>query len=208
MKKLIVCCCLVFGCTTNQISQKYSNLPMLLEHTELPHIPRRFINPEFRLVVKMLIDEKGKVARAELLNGSSDPHWDSLACSSIKKWKYEPARIDNKPVNIWLVQKVKIQYEEPHFITLSQILCDSYDSVLVVLSKLNKGDDFGALAKKYSSDSSKYTNGFLGKKDVLLYPESINRILKRLAVDEYTQPLKYGNRYVIFKRNKSGFSNG
>ncbi|KAF0152184.1 MAG: hypothetical protein FD143_1281 [Ignavibacteria bacterium] len=209
MKKLIVYCCLVFifGCTANQTSQKHSNLPILLEHSELPQIPRKLVNPDFRLVVKMLVDEKGKVARAALINGSGDSYWDSLACLSIKKWKYEPASIDNQPVNIWLIQKIKLQYEEPHYIILSHILCDSYDTALAVLSKLNKGGDFGELAQKYSCDSSELTNGFLGKKDVLLYPQSINRILKRLAVDEYTQPLKYGNRYVIFKRNKNSLNN-
>jgi len=205
MKKLIVCCCLVFilGCSSNQISQKYSSLPILLEHTELPQIPGRMVDPEFRLEVKMLVDEKGKVARAVLVNGSGDPRWDSLACCSINNWKYEPARIDNKPVDIWLVQKVKLQYEDPYYVMLSQIICSSYDTALAVVARLNEGGDFGELAKKYSCDSSRVTNGFLGKKDVLLYPQPINRILKRLSVDEFTQPIEYGKRYAIFKRNKS-----
>lgn len=204
MKKLIVCFCLVFvlGCTSNQISQKYSSLPILLEHTELPQIPRRIMGPEFRLVIKMLVDEKGRVAKAVLLNGSSDSSWDSIACCSIKNWKYEPAKIDNQPVKIWLIQKVRLQYEDPYYITLSQIICDSYDTALVVLNKLQQGNDFGELAKKYSCDSTRLSDGFLGRKDVLVYPQNINRILKRLSVDEYTKPIEYGNRFVIFKRNR------
>lgn len=205
MKKLIVSFCLVLllGCSSNQVYEKYSSLPILLEHSELPLIPQRVVDPEFRFVVKMLVNESGKVSKVVLVRGSGDAAWDLLAVNSIEKWKYEPAIMDGKPVSTWLIQNVRVQFENPYYLVLSQILCDSYETALSVVAKLNEGSDFGELAQKYSCDSSRHANGFLGKKDVLLYPQQINRVLKRLAVGEYTQPIEYGNRYVIFKRNKS-----
>ncbi len=205
MKKFAVlfCVVLLMGCSSYQVEKTNSSFPVLLEQTELPQVPQRIIDPEFRLIIKLLVDEKGKVAKALLLSGSGLPDWDSLAINSIKKWKYEPARLENKPVSIWFVQKVKIQYEEPCCLMLSQIVCDSYDSAIVVVKKLNEGIDFGELATKYSCDSSKATNGFIGKRDVLLYPAPINRVLKRLAAGQHTEPIEYGKRFVIFKRNKS-----
>ncbi len=205
MKKIVVlfCSVLLMGCSSYQIEETNSSFPVLLEQTELPQIPQRIIDPEFRLVIRMLVDEKGRVTKAVLLSGSGLPDWDSLAINSIRNWKYEPARLENNPVSIWFVQKVKIQYEAPCCLMLSQIVCDSYDSAVVVVKKLNEGSDFGELAIKYSCDSSKTTNGFIGKKDVLLYPAKINRVLKRLAIGQHTEPMEYGKRFVIFKRNKS-----
>lgn len=204
MKKLIVCCFIfMLGCSSYQLDEKLTSLPILLEHSELPQIPKRIYDPEFRLIIKMLVDENGRVAKAQLIDGSGLPEWDSLAITSIKKWKYEPARFEERPISLWLIQKVRVQFENPYYLLLSQIMCDSYDKAVFVITKLNEGVDFGELASKYSCDSSKIQNGFIGKKDVLLYPPQINGILKRLAVDQYTQPMEFGKRYVIFKRMKN-----
>lgn len=203
MKKIVVLFCLVFlmGCSSYQVEEKYSSLPTLLEHVELPPIPQRII--DFRLVIKMLIDENGKVTKAYLLKGSGLHDWDSLAINSIKKWKYEAARLEDKPVSIWLVQKVKVQFESPCCIILSQIVCNSYDTANVVMKKLKEGKDFGELASAYSCDSSKTAKGFIGPKDVYRYTLEICRVLKKLSINEYTQPLEFGKRYVIFKRMKN-----
>ena len=205
MKKIVVLFCLVFftGCSSYQVEEKYSSLPTLLEHIELPPIPQRIIDPDFRLTIKMLVDENGKVAKAYLLRGSGLPGWDSLAINSIKKWKYEAAILEDKPVSIWLVQKVKVQFENPCCIILSQIVCSSYDTANVVMKKLKEGMDFGELATTYSCDSSKAAKGFIGPKDVFRYTPEICRVLKRLSIGEYTQPLEFGKRYVIFKRMKN-----
>lgn len=205
MKKMAILFCLAFllGCSSYQVEESNSSLPILLEHTELPQIPQRIVEPEFRLVIKMLVNEKGRVTKAVLLNGSGLTDWDSLAINSIKKWKFEPARIKDKPVSIWLVQRVKVQFENPYYLALSLILCNSYDTALSVAAKLNEGSDFGELAVKYSCDSSKITNGFIGKKDVLLYSPQINNVLKKLAVGQYTPPMEYGKRFIIFKRMKN-----
>lgn len=204
MKKLIVCCFVfMLGCSSYQLDEKLTSLPILLEHSELPQIPKRIYDLEFRLIIKMLVDENGRVAKAQLIDGSGLPEWDSLAITSIKMWKYEPARFEDRPISLWLIQKVRVQFENPYYLLLSQIMCDSYDKAVFVITKLNEGGDFGELASKYSCDSSKIQNGFIGKKDVLLYPPQINGTLKRLAVDQYTQPMEFGKRYVIFKRMKN-----
>ena len=205
MKKLTICCCLILivGCAPSKINLELTSLPVLLEHVELPPSPRQITNPDFRLLAKIKIDESGSVTQTILLNGSGDPHWDSLACNSIKKWKYMPAFNNEIPVSVWLVQKIKIQYENPHYLSLSKILCCSRDTAFIVYEKLKAGNNFGELAKKYSCDSSRITSGFLGKKDVLGYPQKITQILKRLDVDEYTKPIEYGKNFVIFKRNEN-----
>lgn len=204
MKKLAVLICLIFtfGCSSVKYDNKFSNMPVLLERSELPTIPQEVNNSEFYLTVKMMVNEKGDVERAILLNGLGIPDWDSTAVRSIKKWKYEPARVDGNPVSLWMIQKVKVQVETPVYMALSEIVCDSLDDAKFILSKLSEGVDFGDLAFQYSKDPSRNKNGYIGKKDINLYPANISRALRNLGLDKFTQPLVLGKKFVIFKRMK------
>jgi len=202
MKKLafLLCFLFLFGCSSVTHDTKLTNIPKLLEATALPTIPQLVKNTEFYVSVKMFVNEKGEVVKAQLLNGLGIPEWDSTALIAIKKWKYEPARVDGTPVSLWLVQKVKVQIEVPFYLPLSEIVCDSYDQAEFVMSKLREGEDFGELALKYSKDTSKSRNGYIGKKDINLYPPNVSRVLRNLSIDQYTQPLQIGKQFVIFKR--------
>ncbi|NMB83239.1 MAG: TonB family protein [Ignavibacteria bacterium] len=202
MKKLAVLLCLIFtfGCSSVKYDNKISSMPVLLERTELPTIPPDVTSSEFYLTVKMMVNEKGEVAKVVLLNGLGMPEWDSSAVKSIKRWKYEPAKVDGTPINLWLVQKVKVQVETPLYLPLSEIVCDSYDQAEFIMSKLSEGEDFGELALKYSKDTSKSRNGYIGKKDINLYPANISRVLRNLSINQHTKPLQIGKQYVIFKR--------
>lgn len=204
MKKLafLFCIILTFGCSSIKHDTSLSNMPLLLESNELPAIPQRIINYDFYLNFKMLVNEKGEVVKAILVDGLGIPEWDSSALDSVKKWKYDPARVDGTPVKLWLIQKVKVQIENPYYLTLSEIMCDSYDEALIVISKLSEGGDFGELAVKYSKDSSRDRYGFIGKKDINLYPPHISRELKKLSANQYSQPLLLGKKFVVFKRLK------
>jgi TonB family protein len=178
-------------------------MPVLLERAELPSIPQNVNDTEFYLSVRMMVDEKGDVAKANLIRGIGIPDWDSAAIRSIKKWKYEPARVDGMPVALWMIQKIKVQVETPIYMTLSEIVCNSLDDARYIISKLSEGMDFGELAFKYSKESSKNRNGYIGRKDINLYPANITRALRNLGIEKYTQPLPFGKKYVIFKRMKT-----
>jgi parvulin-like peptidyl-prolyl isomerase len=43
-------------------------------------------------------------------------------------------------------------------------------------------------------------NGILGEVNINLYPENIRKPLGKLNVNGYTEPIKYGDLYAIFKR--------
>ena len=55
---------------------------------------------------------------------------------------------------------------------------------------------------RYSVDPTRKTNGLLGEVDINRYPENIRQKLARLKIDEFTESIKYGDLYVIFKRMK------
>jgi parvulin-like peptidyl-prolyl isomerase len=82
----------------------------------------------------------------------------------------------------------------------AEILCTTAEEADTVYKALEQGRDFSELAMKYSVDPSREMNGILGEVNINMYPEDIRWTLQKLDVNEYTQPIKYGDLYAIFKR--------
>ncbi len=62
---------------------------------------RRFNKKSATVQVKVLIDENGKVIRAEVTGGETKFGFDAEALAAAKKSTYEPAKKDGVPVKIW-----------------------------------------------------------------------------------------------------------
>lgn len=200
---MIIILGLMIGCSSTRNSDKYYNLPALVEQEELPALPPSITTTEYRIKIRMQIDEKGEVTQAYFLKGSGEAEWDSIAIQSIKKWKFDPIRVDDKPVKMWIDQIAIVKAAKPFYLSLAEIVCDSYEKANIIFSKLEEGKDFGRLASEFSSDPSGNKLGVLGKMDVNTYPASIRSILKKLEVGQYTSPLEYKKMFVIFKRIKN-----
>ncbi len=198
---VIVICALLISCcsTMNQFDSEISS-PELLKQYPLPSVPLSIYSPNFALNLRLLILEDGTVRRAVILNRTGNAEWDSLARESILKWKYLPARINNKPVSMWVSQRVCVQFTDPVYVNLAEILLDSLETAQAVYDALIHNEDFGALAAKFSVDPSRDYNGILGKVDIRLFPDYIQQEILKLGINDYTKPVKYGNQYVIFKK--------
>jgi TonB family protein len=202
MKKIIsiFLCGLIIGCTSSHEADKLSNLPVLVEQEVLPALPPSISIAELKIVVRMEIDEKGEVAQAHFLEGSGETEWDSLALQSIKKWKFDPARFDDKPVKRWIVQRATVKSEKPFFISLAEIVCETNEKANKVLAILKECKDFSQLAKEVPLEPSKNESVVLGKIDVNKFPSRISSVLKKLGVGQFTSPIEYNKQFVIFKR--------
>jgi TonB family protein len=66
-----------------------------------PDMARRFNKKGAVVQVKVLIDENGKVLRAEVTGGETKFGFDAAALDAVKKSLYEPAKKDGVPVKIW-----------------------------------------------------------------------------------------------------------
>lgn len=203
MKTLMFFICLIClaGCTTLKQPDVAVLQPELLEQSPLPPISGSFYKNNFRLVIRMLIDEEGKVLKAKFINGSGNEEWDSIALLSIGNWRFSPAKQNNKPVKIWVNQIALIRIQEPVFWALSEILCGTYENAWMVYDSLKAGGSFADLAGKYSVSETKAIKGYLGKVDVNLYSASIREKLLKLKDNEFTEPIKYGDKYIIFKKH-------
>lgn len=60
-------------------------------------------------VLKLQILENGKVGQVLIEESAGHPDLDTEAAKAVKQWLFEPARIGNKPVAIWVLLPVKFE---------------------------------------------------------------------------------------------------
>ncbi len=85
-------------------------LPMLMKYIK-PDYPEEAITKgiEGVVVLKILIDQDGKVAMAKVLNNGEFYEFGSAASRAVKRWRYEPAKIMGMPVAVWCIQSVRFE---------------------------------------------------------------------------------------------------
>jgi TonB family protein len=191
----------MIGCSSTQQNTDIS-APRLLVHQSLPIIPETTEIPPSHLDLSLLIAEDGSVVKAQLLNSSGNTSWDSLTLATIQQWRFAPAHLKDQPISTWLRIQATVKYVVPLYLSLAEILCTTIEEADSAYDALKQGRDFSELVLRYSVDPSRDKKGGLGKIDINYYPENINSILARLEIDEFTQPIKYGDQYAIFKRLK------
>ena len=196
---LLLCIVCFIGCSSmKEITD--GSVPQVLIQSQLPPFPETLTRPVFELETVMFIKEDGTVGKTRMLKGSGDAAWDSLVLSSMKQWRFTPARIDNKPVGSWFHMKSTLRNASPQVMNLAEILCTTQEEADSVYNQIEQGQNFNELAMRYSVDPSREMNGILGEVNINLYPENIRKPLGKLNVNGYTEPIKYGDLYAIFKR--------
>jgi hypothetical protein len=197
----MICMVWIGGCSSlNQISDR--SVPQLLMQSQFPPIPETITQPVIDLDIVMFILEDGTVGKIRMLRGTEDSTWDSLVLSSMRQWRFTPAKMDNKPVGSWFHMKTTVRYANPQYMNLAEILCTTVEKADSVYDAIGQGQNFNELAMRCSVDPSREMSRMLGEVNINLYPESIRKRLSRLMPDEYTKPIQYGDLYAIFKRLK------
>jgi len=203
MKLLVVLFC--FTClaacsATDQLTD--ITLPTLVEQYPLPPVPQEMLGPQTQLDFELLIGKEGSVLETRLIKGSGNIMWDSAAVVSMHKWRYTPAYYKDKPLKIWLHQTAIVRFVETRCMSLEEISCGSMADADSAYKMLAGGADFAAVARKFSLSKSKENDGKLGSVNILSYPQDIRDALEMLRPGEYSKPLQYNDRYIIFKRLK------
>jgi hypothetical protein len=116
------------------------------------------------------------------------------------RWQFVPAHMNDKPISTWFHLRAPIRYKNPEFFTLAEIVCNEKEKIDSMYQELQQGQDFGELAEQYSVISSREKKGEIGDVNIYCYPEYIRKQISLLGPNKFTQPLKYGERYIIFKR--------
>lgn len=188
------------GCALFQPEETKIVQPKLLKQSSLPPIRAAIYSDNFEFSCELLIDEKGNVERAKLLTKSGDADWDSLTTLSLYGWKFSPALANDIPVKQLIRRRIKVVFEQPELVPLAEIQLDSYKEADSVYNALLEGASFEAMVMKYSVSPTKQKGGELGNVDIKQYSKDISRVLRNLKDGEFTGPLAFGDRYVIFKK--------
>lgn len=61
------------------------------------------------VVLSLLINKAGKVEKAKVIEASPQGIFDSSALRSIKRWSFEPAYFNGKPVKAWANQTIRFE---------------------------------------------------------------------------------------------------
>jgi parvulin-like peptidyl-prolyl isomerase len=136
-----------------------------------------------------------------IVKGTEDTLWNAQAAETIRHWKFLPAMSDGKPVQMWFHLQTNVHFARPVNFTLAQIVCNSQKDADSVYTALEHGNSFTELAKTYSRDSaSRVNDGTMGMMNIYALPQELRRPIEDLSVNEYTEPIGYGNLFFIFKR--------
>lgn len=84
-----------------QFNADYLNNPA----PRYPALSRR-LGEEGRVVLRVLVDERGLPARVELRNSSGHDRLDEVALETVRQWKFVPARRGDVPVSAWVLVPV------------------------------------------------------------------------------------------------------
>ena len=57
---------------------------------------------EGRVLLRVLVDDQGRIKQVEINNSSGSDALDRAAAEAIKRWRFHPARYSDKPVESWL----------------------------------------------------------------------------------------------------------
>lgn len=193
---VFVCCT---GCASTSAPSPIT-LPEIIYQHPLPPFPKPITSPSLRIELEIHVSETGEVLDAAMINSSGSSMWDTLALTSVKRWRYLPAHSGGKPLSIWLRQAAIVRFSEPNYLSLAMIACATPEGADSAFAALRRGVPFTEAVENFSDESSRTNGGRIGTVNIQTFPEKIKITLSRLGVGGYSSPMKYGDRYVIFTR--------
>jgi protein TonB len=60
-------------------------------------------------LLKLLVLDSGTVGEIVIEKSAGHRDLDNAAADAVKKWRFEPARVGNKPVAVWVLLPIKFE---------------------------------------------------------------------------------------------------
>lgn len=193
---------LMTGCASfNNLESKIVP-PTLIEKTPLPQPPPSLADKDFYLRMEILVSKDGAVRHVTLTKSSSDSEWDAAALERIMQWKYSPAMLDDKPVQMRIIQTAKVVSTTPIMMDLSEMVFTSSSRADSAYAVLQKGAPFDSTAAVYGSKDLSVPTGHIGEVDIHRYADDIQAELRSLRPGKFTHPLPLGPYFAIFLKHR------
>jgi TonB family protein len=182
---------------------RQSSTPKLISQNQLPPIPAGLNSGPINLDAMLHIMENGTIDEVHISKGTTDPNWNAQAEAIMRQWRFLPAVVNDKPVPTWYHLQTVIRFAEPVNYSLAEIVCRSAADGDSVYADLKRGVSFEKLVKAFSIDSSSLEHaGKIGMTNIYSFPEELRNPIQKLDVNDFTQPISYGNRFYVFQRLK------
>jgi len=102
------------GPRPERIYEKWDEAPRLLEHgqPEYPDIARR-AGVEGTVTLHLVVGRDGKVEDVQVFRSTPRLIFDRAASEAVREWRYEPARVDGRPVRSRISQTLRFVLNTP-----------------------------------------------------------------------------------------------
>ncbi|MCL5020704.1 MAG: energy transducer TonB [Bacteroidetes bacterium] len=192
---------LLTGCASfNSLDSKIVP-PTLIEKPSLPPPPPALAQRDFYLRMEILVGKDGSVRHVTLLKSSGDEVWDSAAMQRVMEWKYSPALLDDKPIQMRIIQAARVISSVPVMMDLSEIVCAKSSQADSAYALLKAGASFDSTAAIYGSSVPIIRSGHIGEVDIHQFPDDIQAEISALRKGDFTHPLPLGPYLAIFMRH-------
>ncbi len=199
---LVLVLLLLAGCSTGWQSAPPAAQRDLLVIEPLPPLSTPPAARGLQLNVLFHVQRDGTVSEVRFLGqGSGNARWDSLARQAMLRWQFMRIPGDGPPIDTWIRQPVivQVQQSEPMVMLLGQIMTAGRKEADSLYGLLAAGASFDVLAKG-SHVATGGRSGYLGPIDIASFPAEIKAELQSLEANKITEPLRIGDRFVIYKR--------
>ncbi len=198
---LITASLLTAGCASFENIDSRITPPTVIEKVPLPTPPAELATRDFYIKMEMLISKDGTVRHVVLTRSTGDAEWDSAAVQRIMMWKFSPALLDNKPIQMRIIQTARVVSSQPVVMDLSEIIVGTYAEADSAYRLIREGKDFDSTASMFRSSVPGMPSGHLGEVDIHRFQSEIQDELLALKQGEFTHPLPLGSYFAIFKRH-------
>ncbi len=191
---------LLTGCATSNRGIAPEPRTELILLTPLPPLTSRAMAFGVKLNVMFHVLPDGTTKEASLLNSSGDPDWDSLALDSLRLWRFTPLVREKEPPDRWVRYGVVVQVQEPIVMRLAEMVIPDRQRADSLFTLLKEGSDFESLGAKSLTGGTEGTWKPPELVNLARYPGHVREKLCTLRTDQFTEPIRIGLTYVIFKR--------
>jgi TonB family protein len=151
--------------------------------------------------VMILVRKDGTVGSVKSLEPSGDADWDSLAMHAILNWQFTSARLDGKPIDLWVRQPLRIQLRDPIVMLLAEVVSATKHDADSLYGLISRGMDFDSIYR-YTTRPWGERTGTVGSVDITMYAPYVRDELLKMKEGDVSRPLRFGSSYVIYKRLK------
>ncbi len=188
------------GCATSNRGIAPEPKTELILLTPLPPLTSRAMAYGVKLNVMFHVLPDGTAKEVSLLNSSGDPDWDSLAVDSLRLWRFTPLTTEKVPRDRWVRYGVVVQAQEPVIMRLAEMVIPDPQRADSLFALLMEGSDFESLGAKALKGGTEGTWKPPELVNLARYPGHVREKLCSLRIDQFTEPIRIGLNYVIFKR--------